>query len=329
MEQKVDVSIIIPVKNEEYNITRCLKSITALDYQAGQIEIIIVDNGSTDKTVEIANRFGVKVYIDENATIAGLRNLGVKQSLGEFIGFIDADIAVHPSWLTNGLRHFKNPQIACVGSSPEIPKKNTWVERTKYLQVKAQPEVWDAQWICSMNMIIRKTVFNNIGGFDSRLVTCEDVDIGYRIGKLKDCNKIVRDKKIRAVHYGEAKTVWHFFQKERWRATSNFAGIRCHGIIFHEIPSILIPIVNSLSLIVFVLLLSVAKFETAYIFFLIILVVPLLKSLNIALKTNSIPEYPKIYIIQTIYMFSRIIATYDYAWGTLRIFFKRIKSRPR
>ena len=79
-------SIIIPAKNEEHNIGKCLDSILAVDFQLERFEVIVVDNGSTDRTVQVSKTKGATVYFEPELTISGLRNFccfqGKRRSFG-------------------------------------------------------------------------------------------------------------------------------------------------------------------------------------------------------------------------------------------------------
>jgi len=309
---------VIPAKNEEEHIVPCLKSIQDLEYPHNKIEVIVVDNGSNDATRERSRKLGAKVFVKTDCTIAALRNLGVEQAQGEIIGFIDADVTVGRYWLKNAVHYFNHDEIACVGTSPKIREQATWVEKARYLGVLSRPDIYEAKWICSMNLLIRKSVFQMVNGFNEELVTCEDVDLCYRIGRLKQNNKIIRDRKIEATHFGEARTLMQLFKKERWRATSNYTGIRSHGIILHELPSLLFPLLNSILLIVAIILFMLAKPAIALFILAAICIFPTLITLKIILKTGKFIWLPRILAIQFIYTLARIFATYGYAGSLVR-----------
>jgi GT2 family glycosyltransferase len=90
-----------------------------------------------------------------------------------------------------------------------------------------------------MNMFVRSEVFKMVGGFNDTLVTCEDVDLSYRLAKQ---GKIISDQCIEVIHHGEAKDIAEFFRKERWRGKSNYQGLKAHGIQLAEIPSLILPL---------------------------------------------------------------------------------------
>jgi glycosyltransferase involved in cell wall biosynthesis len=278
------VSIIIPAKNEEKNIGLCLGALTNIDYPKEKYELILVDNGSSDNTMTIAENFGVRVFEKPELTISGLRNYGAKMASGEYFAFVDADVVVSKEWLLKAVALFTNDSIACVGCGPRLPENPTWVERTWDLQIRAMPDNGIRQWLASMNMIIRKDVYHEVGGFNEDLITCEDVDLGYRVSRKY---KIIHDKNVDAVHLGEAKTIRQFVKKEFWRGKSNFTGVIKHGIVLSEIPSLIIPIVFIISCIMLAISYFLLSFRLVCISIIGLIAFPITKTIIISSKIRN------------------------------------------
>jgi glycosyltransferase involved in cell wall biosynthesis len=241
------ISFIVPARNEEKMIGRCLDAINNLAYDPACWECIVVDNGSVDDTAKIARLRGAKVSAMPTGTISALRNFGAKQAKGDFLAFVDADCAVDKNWLRNALRHFHDPEVGCVGSHPSIPEKSSWVQRAWSLQTHRKADVEEVHWLPSMNILVRGKAFEDVGGFNESLITCEDVDLGYRLKKRK--YKIVSDNTVQSLHFGEAATVREFFMKERWRGQSNLRGFFSHGFYWQELPSLMLPILYLISIV--------------------------------------------------------------------------------
>lgn len=297
------VSIIIPAKNEERVIDYCLSALANVDYPRESYEVIVVDNGSVDRTVAIAQDYGFIIRHCPHLTIAGLRNAGAEMARGDVIAFVDADVAVLPDWLARGIAALMTEGVACAGCMPGIPDNATWVEQIWNLQNIVMPEKCDREWLASMNMLIWKKCFDEIKGFNTGLHTCEDVDFGYRLRKKY---RIISDKNIRAVHLGEAKTLLQLFRKESWRGIGNFHGIKSHGLLLKEVPS------HAVALYYFmfegcVVPLAVYWVRPAILIFMAVfaLAFPLYKACEISFKMRSFIYVAKLMIVWLVYCFAR------------------------
>lgn len=238
----LDFSIIIPAKNEEANIGLCLESIFSINYPLNRYEVIVVDNGSNDNTVRIAQSYNNAIVLQfPNVNVSALRNRGAKIARGRILAFIDADCTVSRDWLQRASVYLNESGIAIFGSPPGIPPDSSWVQRTWFM-VRGSIDkhgISEVDWLESMNMFIPRNLFLKVHGFNESLITCEDVDISYRLSKY---GRIISDPELRVIHHGEARTIKEFFQKERWRGRSNWAGLFVHGFRLSELPSLILPI---------------------------------------------------------------------------------------
>lgn len=301
------VSIIIPAKNEETNIESCLKSILSIDYPREEYEVIVVDNGSTDATVSIAQSLGAVVHGKPGLKISALRNFGAKIAKGSILTFIDADCTVDPDWLQQAEKYFHRNDIVCFGSAPRIPDEPTWVQNTWYAVRRKKDEVVETAWLESMNMFIPQSIFEQVGGFNESLVTCEDVDLSYRLAMH---GKILSDQRIKAVHHGEAENLREFFRKERWRGKSNYKGVRQHGFRIDELPSLVLPIYFVLMLLLFVVSLSMGKISYSCGVF-VLWQFPVLAVAFVKMKDNfQVGEYSRLIVLYNIYYFAKAIAVF-------------------
>ena len=239
----IDFSIIIPAKNEEFNMGQCLDSINQVDYEKGRYEIIVVDNGSSDRTVDVAANKGAAVFVQPDLTIAALRNFGARMAKGKILAFLDADCTVAADWLNAAARYLDDTSIAVYGSAPRVPDQATWVQRVWFSIRKKDQPLAPVDWLESMNMFIPREIFLSIEGFDEQLITCEDYELCLR---LQAQGQILSDQRIMAVHHGEARDIPHFFRKERWRATSNRSRLLSGQVGLKEYPSLLLPLVYCL-----------------------------------------------------------------------------------
>lgn len=218
MNQQPLISIIIPVLNAQQHIGSCLEALLLQDYPKDKFEIIVLDNGSSDKTVEIIKKYPVKLLIKTKCNISALRNGGAHQAQGDIFAFIDGDCIAPQDWLTRSCALLQSDNVAAAGCRYALPDSTTLIERTwDILNSVRREKHGPTDWVPSSNLIIRKEVFEQIQGFDEYLITSEDVDICQRI--VKTGRIIYSDPKIAVKHLGNPKTLKQFFLKEHWRGT--------------------------------------------------------------------------------------------------------------
>lgn len=254
----MNLSIIIPVKNDAQGLDACLSSIKLAATDNIDYEVLVADNGSTDNTVKVATEHGAFVIMAPDVTVSTLRNLAAKQAKGEVLAFIDADCSVCPNWFESIQRHLDNSAVVCFGSPPTIPDNATWIQSCWYqVRRKLSPshQAFDIEWLESMNLFVRRDAFQAVEGFDESMITCEDYDLCTR---LKEQGTILCDNRIVAIHHGEADTVQRFYKKERWRGSSNLQSLRKHGFALSELPSVLFPLTHLIISIIALLSLAAA-----------------------------------------------------------------------
>jgi glycosyltransferase involved in cell wall biosynthesis len=309
------VSVIIPVKNEAKRIVACLESILATDYPKNCYEIILVDNGSTDDTAQIATGLGVKVFVRPELTISGLRNFGASVAVGEILAFVDADIVVSKNWLpsvVNCINH--SDDIGCVGCVPSPPAEYGWVAGTWWLL--EQPPGTDSGdqvgWLPSANIAVKKRAFESVGGFDTSLVTCEDVDFCYRLGTKY---KIVYCREMGAIHCGAIRSLAELFRKELWRGGSNYAGVKIHGIRIDELPSLLLPIYYLVLAIGFILSIISSNWGLLTVNLICWFLPPIIKSYLAASRNSKLNLFPEMVSCYLVYCLARSAALLDWVIG--------------
>lgn len=176
------VSIIVAAYNSQDTIEECLKSILALNYPTDFFEVIVMDGGSKDSTVEIAERFPVKVVsIRLNAPAA--YNYATKIASYPILGFIDADAKVEDEWLNKLAPHLAEPKVAGVSGSIETwNHENPWARSIGYeLKNRYQRIGKYTGRIATMNLLLKKAVIDEAGGWDEKLPSQYDTDLGFRI----------------------------------------------------------------------------------------------------------------------------------------------------
>lgn len=198
------VSVIIPVYNSEGTIGRCLAALRASSFR--DFECLVVDDGSTDRTREIAaGAEGVRV-IDSGGRLgpAKARNIGVRESGGEILVFLDADVAIHVHSLESMVRHFaEDPGLAAVmGSYDRAPGHPSFLSGYRnllhaYYHTTGR-RMASTFWAgCGA---IRRTAFDAAGGFSESFErpSIEDIELGYRLRRAGQ--RILLDPEIQAKH---------------------------------------------------------------------------------------------------------------------------------
>jgi hypothetical protein len=243
---KPRVSFIVPVRNDAARLETCLRSITANSPRPGQIEIIVVDNGSTDDSPAVARRFGAEVLQIERARVATLRNQGARHARADVLAFIDADNEIAAGWVYAALECLRLPKAAVVGALYQPPVDGTWVQRT-YGHLRGIPAgQHDTDWLGSGNLAIWRSAFEAVGGFDTTLETCEDVDLCHRIRARGF--RVISDARLKSIHHGDPRTLLEVFSSERWRGRDNLRVSFRRPISWSALPSAVAPVIQGLAL---------------------------------------------------------------------------------
>jgi GT2 family glycosyltransferase len=212
------LSFVIPVKNDATRLRNCLTSIGASQPSVAT-EIIVVDNGSTDDSAAVARSFGARVLDMPEGRVSALRNYAAHLAAGPYIAFVDADNELGPGWSRSAVEILKDSSIAAAGAPYHAPNPGTWVQSAYDLFRPHRPGTRPAMWLPSGNLVVRKTAFEQLGGFDAELETCEDVDFCQRL--RASGGRLVASERLRSVHRGDPTTLRALFLGELWRGRDN------------------------------------------------------------------------------------------------------------
>ncbi len=216
----LSVSIIIPALNEERMIGRCLESLAQLDFPHDRFEAILVDNGSSDRTVEIARSFEDRLHLTilskAGARISALRNFGAREAHGSILAFLDADCLAARDWLDRIVELTPSQQAGIMGAHYLLPENSSWVGRTwhRYQEAGKSGEV---SHVPAGDLVMRREDFLRLGGFDETIQTNEDYELCERV---RAAGMNVRAfPEIGVVHLGTAQSLRVFFRKQAWHGT--------------------------------------------------------------------------------------------------------------
>ncbi len=236
------VSFVIPVRNDVIGLRRCLESIIADLYPPDRREIIVLDNGSTDASSAVAREFGARVLELPRLRVAELRNRGAAVARGDLLAFVDADNELAPGWTQAAARVLSGGQAAAAGDQYHAPRDGTWVQIAYDALRRHADCVKEVLWLGSGNLVAVASAFRDVGGFDTALVTCEDVDVCQR---LRDRgHRILADPQMYSVHHGDPSSLRRLFFGELWRGRDNLRVSMRGPLTWSEMPSIGIPIVQ-------------------------------------------------------------------------------------
>jgi glycosyltransferase involved in cell wall biosynthesis len=305
------VSIVIPARDEEGHLARVLPAcLEAARRVPGGAEVIVSDHGSTDGTTTLARRLGARVVDATGApTIAAVRNRGARAAEGEILAFLDADCVPEPEWLVAAVRLFaEEPGTGAAGLPPRSAPGEGWIARAsaRFAGAARPGARARARWLPSANLIVRRATFERVHGFDEALATCEDYDLTVRIRAAGE--ELALDPGLGATHLREPGSIGALFQKERWRGRASIAGVKRHGLVPAEIPSIVLPFLHAalaLSLLAAILSGDLASTLVA----LALLLAPSLAlALRAALRARSPGDLPALFAFACIYGAARTAA---------------------
>lgn len=196
------VSVIVPTKNSQELLEQCLSSIAKQSYS--NIELIIVDNHSTDRTEEISRQY-TKHFYTQGPERSAQVNYGVKKAQGEYVYKVDSDFVLDPQVVAQCVQEAaKGFDAVVVHNTPDI--RVSWIAKIRKFEV----DMYKYDLTHSSARFVRKEVYEAIGGFNPAITAGEDYDFqnklnrgGYRTGFVD----------AEALHLGEPKSLWRHLKK--------------------------------------------------------------------------------------------------------------------
>lgn len=197
------ISVVVPVHNDAAHLRACLEALRASTHR--QHEVLVVDDGSTDATPEVAREYGVRLLQqDLRAGPAAARNRGAMAAHGEHLMFVDADVCVHADTLARVAAAFAADAgiDALFGSYDRAPREPNLLSQYKnllhhFVHQQGAPE---ASTFWSGCGAIKRAVFLELGGFDAgyERPSIEDIELGVRLRQAG--RRVVLRKDVQATH---------------------------------------------------------------------------------------------------------------------------------
>jgi cellulose synthase/poly-beta-1,6-N-acetylglucosamine synthase-like glycosyltransferase len=186
------VSIVIPAYNEGNNILACVTSLKRQDFPKGDYEIIVIDNNSTDNTLELIRKLSVIYTVEYKKGPAAAKNAGITLANGNIIAFIDGDCVATKDWIKNIVSGFDESDVGCVAGSitamedANLSPLERFLIRKGHLSQVQHIENSFLPFAATANAAYRKDVLDRIGLFDEGLPIGEDADLSWRMQLFTD-----------------------------------------------------------------------------------------------------------------------------------------------
>jgi glycosyltransferase involved in cell wall biosynthesis len=232
------LSVIIPTLNEAPLLDRCLASLAQQEFPAGEMEVVVVDNGSTDDTPAVVRTHGARYVTEPKRGPYACRNTGARQASGEVLAFTDSDCTFCPNWALRAWKAVAGEGLDAVvgwsegeGESPVARYIQRRYERN--LSEKAE----DRPILDTRNCAASTEAFRETGGYDERFLDLSDELLGVKLAsrgkrvgfdpqmRIKHLNpssvSVLRSKQRRAGYY--CHKVWQAYPHEMLR--EHFPGI--------------------------------------------------------------------------------------------------------
>lgn len=199
----VQVSVIIPVFNGARTLPLCLRALA--DSQHAVAECIVIDDGSTDGSAVLAERFGATVLsTGGRCGPAQARNLGARHATGDLLLFVDADVALHPDAVGRITERFETEPVldALIGAYDDSPADAGFVSQFKNLMhsfVHRQGKRQASTFWCGCGTV-KRSIYLELGGLDEsyRRPSVEDIEFGFRM--MQSGWKLALDPSIQCKH---------------------------------------------------------------------------------------------------------------------------------
>lgn len=219
---RIRASVVIPAYNEERYLSACLTAILGSQLNRASFEVLVVDNGSEDGTIQIARRYPVTLLHKDKVKVGAVRNYGAHHAKGEYLVFLDADCVVDPEWLAIGLSKLEGNERLVLGGQYLMRENASWLEKYWVLNNAQVPRA--STTLVGGSIFIRKQTFSMISGFAEHLNSGEDSELTERLRKAGF--QVVIDQRLSVVHLGYPSQVIPFIRRQMWHSSDYVTNLR-------------------------------------------------------------------------------------------------------
>jgi glycosyltransferase involved in cell wall biosynthesis len=226
VKDKPLVSVVVMTKNAEESLRECLESIRRQSYS--NIELIVVDNYSTDRSREIAKEYGAVVYVKGPERSAQL-NYGGRMAKGEFVYFLGSDIVLTPGLVEECVKIVSDGCDAVIIWNVSDPSKSVWARARFYERFS-----YYGSGVYEGARFVRRDIFLRVGGFDEDIFANEDIAFGRKLLRLGV--KIGRTKHNYELHIGEPRSLREIVLKSYYYGGNIRRYFRKYGDYGYALP---------------------------------------------------------------------------------------------
>jgi glycosyltransferase involved in cell wall biosynthesis len=227
-----DVSVVVPVKDGAESLPTLLAALSA-QHGVANVEVIVVDNGSTDDTVSVAaaHPFVTHVVNEEVPGSYAARNAGLAVARASVLAFTDADCTPEPGWLAAGLAALASTGADLIGGGirANVSEQPTvWERYDRAVYLRQEDVVTHGGWAVTANLFVRRHVFDAVGSFDATLLSGGDREFCLRAGRGGFRIAYAPDALVRHEPRKSGREIWRLNR----RIGTGFAVLRARG----EVP---------------------------------------------------------------------------------------------
>lgn len=318
--QKKMVSFILPHLGREPLLVKTIESIFKQDIGSNEIEVIVVSKAAFTKSDSLMLRLaeaGVAdkvqfITIPQHKTISYGRNHGADQAIGQYLAFIDSDVRLAKDWVSTMIRLLVNEQDTILVSAVQVPDDDqNSIDVIKSSMSEAN--LGEVSALPGNALFISYNAFKKSDKFPEYLETCEDwvfTNSLTRLGKLR----LTSESSF--VHLGEDKSFSAMFFKEIWRGKSNLGSLPGRKIDLAEWPSIFVPMVVLLSLVLALVCLFLGLWFVSFLLTMFSFLAPLLYAVRLKARSSIQLNLPLLMFFYLVYFVARAVGMIKGLFGS-------------